>query len=218
MTMLDSARARQLLGAAGIAFAPWEVVNDRAAALAAAQRIGGAVALKSAAADVVHKSDLGCVALGLQGDVQVGTAYDQIATNAARAASRTPGRVLVERMSVGIAEVLIGVRHDSVFGPMLMVGLGGIWVELLGDVAMRLCPVTETEAHAMFGELRGKAVLFGGRGRPPVDVAALASMAACVSQFAVQTPGLLELDLNPVMALDQGALAVDARIALADKS
>lgn len=214
MTMLDSAQARQMLGQAGVRFAPWEVVNDRAAALAAANRIGGAVALKSAAADVIHKSDLGCVALDLQGDAQVGAAFDQITANAARAASRTPGKVLVERMSAGVTEVLIGVRHDSVFGPMLMVGLGGIWVELLGDVAMRLCPVTETQAHAMFGELRGKAVLFGGRGRPPVDVAALASMASCVSHFAVQTPGLLELDLNPVMALDKGALAVDARVVL----
>ena len=97
MTMLDSARAREMLGAAGVKFSPWEVVDDRAAALAAAQRIGGAVALKSAAADVVHKSDLGCVALGLQGDAQVGAGYDQIAANAASAASRTSSASITRR-------------------------------------------------------------------------------------------------------------------------
>lgn len=213
--LLDGAQARQLLGAAGVRFAPWEVVDNRAAALAAAQRLGAAVALKSAAADVVHKSDLGCVALGLQGDAVVGAAYDRIVANAARAGSTTSGRVMVERMTAGIAEVLIGVKQDAVFGPMLLVGLGGIWVEVLGDVAMRLCPVSESEAHAMFGELRGAALLTGGRGRPAADVAALAGIACVVSRLAVDTPGLLELDLNPVMALREGALAVDARIVLA---
>ena len=215
MTRLrDGAQARQLLAAAGVQFAPWEVTEDRAVALAAARRIGAAVALKSAAADVVHKSDLGCVALGLEGDAAVGAAYDRIVANAARAGSTTPGAVLVECMTAGIAEVLIGVKQDAVFGPMLLVGLGGIWVEVLGDVAMRLCPVSESEAHAMFGELRGAALLTGGRGRPAADVAALAAMASCVSHFAARTPSLLELDLNPVMAMGAGALAVDARIVL----
>ena len=212
--LLDGAQARQLLAAAGVQFAPWEVTDDRAAALAAAQRIGAAVALKSAAADVVHKSDLGCVALGLEGDAAVGAAYDRIVANAVGAGSATPGTVLVERMTAGITEVLIGVKQDEMFGPMLLVGLGGIWVEVLGDVAMRLCPVSESEAHAMFGELRGAALLTGGRGRPAADVAALAAMASCVSHFAARTPGLLELDLNPVMAMGAGALAVDARIVL----
>ena len=212
--LLDGAQARQLLAAAGVQFAPWEVADDRATALAAAQRIGATVALKSAAADVVHKSDLGCVALGLEGDAAVGAAYDRIVANAVGAGSATPGTVLVERMTAGITEVLIGVKQDAVFGPMLLVGLGGIWVEVLGDVAMRLCPVSESEAHAMFGELRGAALLTGGRGRPAADVAALAAMASCVSHFAARTPGLLELDLNPVMAMGAGALAVDARIVL----
>ncbi len=215
--LLDGERVRRLLGAAGVQFAPWEVVDDRAAALAAARRIGDAVALKTAAADVVHKSDLGCVALGLEGDAAVGAAYERIVANAARAASTTPGRVMVERMTAGIAEVLIGIKQDAVFGPLLVVGLGGIWVEVLGDVAMRLCPVTGAEAFAMFGELRGAAVLSGGRGRPAADVAALASMACVVSRVAVDTPGLLELDLNPVMAMGAGALAVDARIVLEDE-
>ena len=191
-------------------------MQDRSSAIRAADRLGGAIALKSAAADIVHKSDLGCVVLGLTGAQAVGDAYDRIAVSAARAGSTTPQYMLAEAMVDGVAEVLIGVKQDAVFGPMLLVGLGGIWVEALDDVAMRLCPVSESEALAMLGELRGKALLNGGRGRSAADDAALAAMAASVSQFAARTPGLLELDLNPVMALREGALAVDARIVLAD--
>jgi hypothetical protein len=214
---LEGAEARRRLGDAGVRFAAWELVLDRASAISATARLGGAVALKSAAADIFHKSDLGCVALGLADTQAVGAAYDRILANATRSGSATPGRMLTERMTSGIAEVLIGVKRDPVFGPMLVVGLGGIWVEILGDVAMRLCPVTQAEAHVMFGELRGAAILTGGRGRPAADLAALAGMASCVSHFAARIPGLLELDLNPVMALTEGALAVDARIILEDE-
>ena len=212
--LLEGADARHLLAEAGVAFAAWELAQDRATAIDAAQRLGGAVALKSAAADIVHKSDLGCVALGLSSAQAVGDAYDRILANATHAGSATPGRMLVEHMTPGIAEVLIGIQRDSVFGPMLLIGLGGIWVELLHDVSMRLCPVSPGEAHAMLGELRGLPLLTGGRGRAAADVAALAAVASCVSHFAARTPGLLELDLNPVMALADGAIAVDARIVL----
>lgn len=216
--LLEGADARRVLAEAGVAFAAWEVVQDRAGAIAAAQRLGGAVALKSAAADIVHKSDLGCVALGLTDAQSVSDAYDRILGNATRAGSATPERMLVEPMTTAIAEVLIGVQQDPVFGPMLLLGLGGIWVELLNDVSMRLCPVTPNEAHAMLGELRGLPLLTGGRGRAAADVAALAAMASCVSHFAARTPGLLELDLNPVMALAEGAIAVDARIVMAEST
>ena len=216
--LLEGADARRVLADAGVAFAAWEVTQDRAGAIDAAQRLGGAVALKSAAADIVHKSDLGCVALGLADAQAVGDAYDRILANAARAGSATPERMLVEPMTTALAEVLIGVQQDPVFGPMLLLGLGGIWVELLNDVSMRLCPVSPSEAHAMLGELRGLPLLTGGRGRAAADVAALAAMASCVSHFAARTPGLLELDLNPVMALAQGAIAVDARIVMEEST
>ncbi len=212
--LLEGSEARRLLADAGVRFATWEQVQDRAAAVRAAERIGAAVALKSAAADIVHKSDLGCVALGLCDAQSVGDAYDHILNNARRAGSITPGCMLVEAMTSGVAEVLIGVKRDAVFGPMLLLGLGGIWVEALRDVSMRLCPVSPTEARAMLDELRGLSLLTGGRGRAPADLAALAEMAACVSAFAARTPGLVELDLNPVMAMADGAIAVDARIVM----
>lgn len=204
-----------MLADAGVHFAPWEQVQDRASALSAAGRIGGAVALKSAAADIVHKSDLGCVALGLSDAESVGAAYDHILNNASRAGSITPGCMLVEAMTSGLAEVLIGVKQDAVFGPLLLLGLGGIWVEALRDVSMRLCPVSPVEARAMLDELRGLSLLTGGRGQAPADLAALAEMASRVSAFAARTPGLVELDLNPVMAMADGAIAVDARIVMA---
>ena len=108
--LLEGADARRVLAEAGVAFAAWEVVQDRAGAIAAAQRLGGAVALKSAAADIVHKSDLGCVALGLTDAQSVSDAYDRILGNATRAGSATPERMLVEPMTTAIAEVLIGVQ------------------------------------------------------------------------------------------------------------
>ena len=212
--LLEGSEARRLLADAGVRFATWEQVQDRAAAVRAAERIGAAVALKSAAADIVHKSDLGCVALGLTDAQSVGDAYTRILANARRAGSSTPGCMLVEAMTSGVAEVLIGVKRDAVFGPMLLLGLGGIWVEALRDVSMRLCPVSPVEARAMLDELRGLPLLTGGRGRAPADLAALAEMAACVSAFAARTPGLVELDLNPVMAMADGAIAVDARIVM----
>ena len=215
MDEIEGSEARRMLADAGVRFAPWEQVQDRASAVRAAGRIGGAVAIKSAAADIVHKSDLGCVALGLCDAQSVGDAYDHILDNARRAGSTTPGCVLVEAMTSGVAEVLIGVKQDAVFGPMLLLGLGGIWVEALRDVSMRLCPVSPVEVRAMLEELRGLSLLTGGRGRAPADLAALAEMASRVSAFAARTPGLVELDLNPVMAMADGAVAVDARIVIA---
>ena len=155
------------------------------------------------------------MALGLSDAQSVGAAYDHILNNASRAGSITPGCMLVEAMTSGLAEVLIGVKQDAVFGPMLLLGLGGIWVEALRDVSMRLCPVSPVEARAMLDELRGLSLLTGGRGRAPADLAALAEMASRVSAFAARTPGLVELDLNPVMAMADGAIAVDARIVMA---
>ena len=214
--LLESAESRRLLADAGVRFAPWELVQDRASAVLAADRIGGAVALKSAAADIVHKSDVGCVSLGLTGAQAVGDAYDLIVARATRAGSATPKRLLVEAMTSGGAEVLIGVKQDAVFGPMLLLGLGGIWVEVLRDVSMRLCPVSPAEARAMLEELRGLPLLNGGRGSAPTDLDALADMASRVSEFAARTPGLVELDLNPVMAMAVGAIAVDARVVMED--
>ncbi|MDH3667787.1 MAG: acetate--CoA ligase family protein [Paracoccaceae bacterium] len=212
--MLSGVEARALVAEAGIPFAPWSAADGADAACVAAAQIGWPVALKTAAADVVHKSDAGCVALGLSDEATLRAAYDQVTANAATAGSATPDGVLVERMAEGLAEVVLGIKRSETFGPVLMLGLGGIWVELLQDTSLRLCPITEGEARAMLTGLRGAALLTGRRGRPPCDLDAIAEAAASLSRLAIVRPDILELDLNPVLALDAGAVAIDARVAL----
>lgn len=217
-SMMPAQQARRWLEQAGVPFTRWEVVASRSDAHAAAQRFGGRLALKTAAADVVHKSDMGCVELDVDGAEAAGLAYERIVTQAGRAGSADAAQVMVEQMvPKGIAEVLIGIVRDPTFGPVLLVGLGGIWVEVMHDVSRRLCPVTTDEAQAMFDGLKGAALLQGGRGRMRADIQALARLASQLSELAMREPRIEQLDLNPVIALGSGALAVDARIALKDQ-
>lgn len=214
---MPSHAARVLLERAGVPFALWRPVTSREDAESAARSLGGLLALKTAAVDVVHKSDIGCVVLGVQGADAAGLAYEQIVARALQAGSTDAQQVMVESM-VGdaVAEVLIGVVRDPSFGPVLVMGLGGIWVEVLRDVARRLCPVTQDEALGMLRSLQGISMLTGARGRAPADLAALASIASDVSALAMADARIDQIDLNPVMALRQGACAVDARILLRD--
>ncbi len=213
---LDASAVRTLLGEAGVPFADWSVATSREAAVEAAVHLTGPFALKTAAADVIHKSDAGCVLLGIEGADAVGAAYEQIAANAASAGSATPGHVLIERMTTGVAELVIGLKRDETFGPVLLTGLGGIWVETLRDVSLRLCPVTDEEAEGMLRELRGFGVLDGGRGGPCADILALATALAAVSRLGVERSDILELDINPILAMESGCVAIDGRIVMED--
>ncbi len=212
--MLSGAEARALVAGAGIPFAPWRAADSAEVACASAVQIGWPVALKTSAPDVTHKSEAGCVALGLADEADLRAAYHRVTTNAAAAGSAMPNAVLVERITEGLAEVALGIKRSETFGPVLMLGLGGIWVELLRDTVLRLCPVSKAEAHGMLSELRGAPLLSGGRGRPACDLDAIAEAAAALSRLAVDRPDILELDINPVLALEFGIAAVDARIAL----
>ena len=212
--VMDPVSARRLISDCGVIFADWRVVESSEAAVNVAAGCQGPVALKSAAADVVHKSDSGCVVLGVAGDDAVAKAYTEITARAAAAGSETPERVLVETMASGLAEVIIGLKRDQTFGAVVLVGLGGIFTEALKDFVLRLCPVTEPEALGMFKELQGFPFLAGARGKPPCDLDALAQLAAAISRLGHERDDVLELDLNPVMAMAQGAVAVDARIVL----
>lgn len=214
---MPSHEARALLERAGVPFALWRLVASREAAQAAARSLGGPLALKTAAVDVVHKSDIGCVVLNVQGEQAAGLAYEQIVARALQAGSVHAQQVVVEAMvGDGIAEVLIGIARDPSFGPVLVLGLGGVWVEVLRDVARRLCPVTPDEALGMLRSLQGISMLTGARGRAPADLAALARIASGVSALAMADARIDQIDLNPVMALRQGACAVDVRIMLGD--
>lgn len=216
----DEAEAKRILASVGIP-SPEEVLCTSAeTAVAAAERLGFPVAMKLVSPDVLHKSEIGGVKLGLRDAASVRSAHDEIIANAARHApgARVAG-VLVTPMVSGGVECVIGVTRDPVFGPVAMVGLGGVFVEILRDVCLRLCPFGEAEALEMIRSLRGFPLLDGARGRPRMDVAALAAALSRLSCFAVAAgPRLSGVEVNPLMVLPEGrgALALDAVITLED--
>jgi hypothetical protein len=191
-------------------------VQSAAEAAEAAAALGLPVVLKIVSPDIAHKTDIGGVALNLTSADAVRRAFDEVTARAA--AARPEARLsgcLVAPMVTGGVETILGLQYDPVFGPVVMFGLGGVFVEALKDVTFRLAPFGKEEALRMIGELRGLAVLRGARGRPPADLDALAAALAALSRFAAaQGPALRSLDINPFVVLPQGkgALALDAVI------
>jgi acyl-CoA synthetase (NDP forming) len=205
--------ARELLALYGVPVPPFRVVSTADEAAAAAKDLGGPIALKVVSHDVVHKTEMGAVLLGLEGPDAVIAGHGELARRA-RAATSAPVRVLVTPMIHGGIETVVGTFRDPQFGPVVMFGLGGIFVEALDDVVFRLAPIERTEAEAMVGEIRGHRLFEGLRGRPRADVAALGEIIARVSALMADRPDIVELDLNPVFALERGAAVADARIVL----
>ncbi|MEW5825748.1 MAG: acetate--CoA ligase family protein [Candidatus Bipolaricaulota bacterium] len=177
-------------------------------AAAAARAFGVPVALKVVATGVVHKTDVGGVALGVASADEAKRAFAALAARASGVGFRG---ALVVPMIGDAVEVLVGVTRDRQFGPVVAVGLGGTAAEALADVALRVAPIDADEAAVMLQELRGAALLGAFRGRPPRDVRALAALVAHVSELPFRYPDLEELDLNPVFSLEHGALVGDAR-------
>lgn len=215
--LLDPLETRAILDWYGIPQPPQALAADAGAAVAAAERVGFPVALKVAAAGISHKSDVGGVRLGLADGSQVRAAF---AALMAALEQHAPGvavqGVLVQQMVHPAHEVMVGVKRDPVFGPLVVLALGGVWVELVRDMSIRPAPLGPDAARAMVSELRGGALLRGYRGAPPADLGALAALAERVGRLAVEMPELVEMDLNPVIVGPEGsgAVAVDARIVI----
>ncbi len=215
--ILPERESLELLRAAGVAVTPVIAVPDVDAAVEAGRPFGGhAVALKIDALDVAHKSDLGLVRLGLVGDDEVRAAAVELFDAGRRHGIDARG-LLVEPMADPGVELIVGMRRDPSFGPLILVGFGGILAEVLEDVAVRLAPVGQDTAMAMLDGLRGARILDGVRGRPPVDRAAVGAIIAGLSRLAIARPDIVEVDLNPVIASSDGALAVDALVVLVGK-
>ncbi len=214
-TLLTEVESKQLLEEAGINTTRARLATSRDEAVAAAQQIGFPVVLKVVSPDIAHKSDVGGVALNLADGAAVGDAFDRImrAVKAAQPNANVLG-VAVQTMAQPGTEVIVGMTKDPQFGPVLMFGLGGILVEVLKDVSFRIVPVNERYADQMIHEIKGFPVLEGVRGQRPADLKALQQLITQVSGFVEQHPEIDELDLNPVFAYPDGALAVDARIVL----
>ncbi|MFI5887545.1 acetate--CoA ligase family protein [Streptomyces sp. NPDC051554] len=209
---LSEHAAKQLLRAYGIRVPREQLVTSAAAAVRAAGLVGYPVVMKASGAQIAHKTELGLVKVGLTSASQVRDAYREL-TDIARYEDVTLDGVLVCQMVERGVEMVVGVTQDELFGPTVTVGLGGVLVEVLRDVAVRVPPFGEEAARDMLGELRGRPLLDGVRGRPPADLDALVEVILRVQRMALELGDVLsELDINPLMVLPrgQGAVALDA--------
>jgi len=214
-TLLTEIEAKQLLQKAGINVVDTRLAKTKEEAVAIAKELGFPVVMKIASIDVVHKTDAGGVKLGIKTAVQAGKAYDDIMKSVKKAVPNAKiDGVSVQTMAKQGVEVIIGMSKDAQFGPVLMFGLGGVLVEILKDVSFRIVPLVKRDAAEMIREIKGFPLLQGYRGSDPVDVANLEAMLLKVSEFIEKTPEIKELDLNPIFAYKDGAIAVDARVIL----
>ena len=206
-----SIAGQALLQSFGVTTAATRLVTTADDAVAAAQALGYPAVLKIESPDIPHKTEAKGVALNLADAVAVRDAFTSLHVNARRyKADAHIAGVLVQAMAQGDVELVIGLQRDPTFGPVVIVGLGGVLIEVFRDVVFRAAPVTEAEALRMLDELKCRVMLDGVRGKAPVDKKALAQMISAVSCFgAAAGPRLAELDLNPVFVGPQGATAVD---------
>ncbi|MBV9650726.1 MAG: acetate--CoA ligase family protein [Pseudonocardiales bacterium] len=202
---LDPDQGANLLRTVGIATVESITCTGASGAVAAAQRIGYPVVCKVVHPDLVHRSNAGGVRLNLNGPDAVRAAAQALLGLAEGAC------VQVQPQLVGV-EVAVGGLRDAQFGPIVMIGLGGIWIEVIGDVVFGLAPLAPDEAHRLIAGLRGHAVLTGARGREPVNLDALAATVSAVGNLLVARPEVVDLDLNPLLATSRAAVAVDWRI------
>ncbi|MBE9603754.1 acetate--CoA ligase family protein [Acetobacteraceae bacterium H6797] len=211
--VLTEAEGKTVLAAYGIPVVPDERVENAEQAVAAAEALGYPVVLKVESPDILHKTEAGAVALDLRDAAAVRAAHAACLANAARAVPGARIRsVLVQPMLPRGVEVMVGARRDPLFGPVVVAGLGGVMVEVLGDVALGLAPISEHAARRLLESLKGAALLRGFRGAPPVDMARLAGIVARVAALAAEQE-IAEIDVNPLLCLPDGRiLAADALI------
>lgn len=215
---LEPAETRELLAAYGIAMARVETAVDADEAVRAAERVGFPVVLKLASATITHKSDVGGVMLDLGDATEVRRAFAELTArlDALGRRSEMAGVTIQPMIRAGV-ETVVGMTRDPVFGPLIMFGLGGVHVELLRDVAFRVHPLTDRDAHEAVHSIRGVKLLQGYRGSSPCDIAAIEETLLRISRMAGDHPAISELDLNPVRVLEagDGCLTLDARVAIA---
>lgn len=191
------------------------VVKSPAEAVELADKIGYPIALKIVSPDITHKSDVGGVKLGLKSREEVGKAVEEmLRTVSLKAPNARLVGVLMYNMAPQGLEVIVGGVRDNIFGPVIMFGLGGIFVEVLKDVSFRIAPITRNDALGMLNEIKSSKILDGYRGQPPVDKEAIADIIVKTARLMEENPEIESIDLNPVMAYPKGAIAVDARIIL----
>ena len=209
--------AYELLEAYGVSVPRHRVVSSAEQAEVAAAELGYPVVAKIVSPDILHKTEIGGVLLNLYDAAAVRAAYRQIVERSRQARAALRG-VLISRMAPPGTEVIAGLTQDAQFGPVVMFGLGGIFVEVYRDVSFRLVPLTEPDAAAMIREIKASPVLQGVRGGRPADLQALADLLLKVSRMAEENPEIAEMDLNPIIVYEKGLSVVDARVLLHHKA
>jgi acyl-CoA synthetase (NDP forming) len=210
--MLTADRALALCELYGIPVAPFEVANDPEHAALAAGRLGYPVAVKALTPKLLHKSDEGGVVLGL---VNATAVEQEASTMLARVSDRA--RLMVQRMIKGGLEVIAGGKRDQCFGPVVMFGLGGIYVEVLQDVSFRVAPLSRVDAELMIEEVQGRLLLEGIRGTGPLDRRSLVKALLSISRMLTENQSISEIDINPLLVLNNGVVALDARVLMSKK-
>jgi len=216
---LTEIEAASLLGGYGLPISPARLARSPEELEAVLQVVEPPWALKIVSPDILHKTDVGGVVLGVRGAREARQAFDTLTRRAAaaRPGARLEGVLVQHQVEGAVAEMLLGVSRDEQFGPVVLVGLGGVFAEALEDVALRLAPVEAAEARRALRELKGYRILTGFRGRPAGDIDALAEAMVNLSRLAAELEGdVREVDLNPVLVLPagRGVVAVDALVAL----
>jgi acyl-CoA synthetase (NDP forming) len=204
--------AMEMLQAYGIPVADYELVYRKEDLQKTIDKIGFPAAMKVISPEISHKSDVGGVILHIDSLKKAEEVFDRMV----RLTSGTRTGLLIQKMIPGGKEVILGAKRDPSFGPMILFGLGGIYVEVLKESSLRVAPINRSEAEEMISELKSSAILKGVRGGKPSDIEALSEMLLRLSQLMVDFPEIEGIDINPVMALEKGAIAVDARIVLKD--
>jgi acetate---CoA ligase (ADP-forming) subunit beta len=214
-TVLTETESKQLLTGLGIRTTQMRPAASLEEAVAVSREVGYPCVLKVSSPDITHKSDAGGVKVGLRSEEQVAEAYSAImASCREKCPDAAIEGVTVQDMAPPGLEVIVGMATDPQFGPVVMFGLGGVWVEVLEDVSFKIVPLTRDDARSAIDEIRGARLLDGFRDSPPVDKIALEDILLRVSAFAAETPAVREIDINPVFAYPDGAVAVDARVIL----
>ncbi len=213
--ILTEIEAKQVIKESGINVVETRLAKSQKEAVDTGSNIGFPVVLKIASPDITHKSDAGGVKVGLKNGAEVKKAYREIMTSVREKYPKAEIEgVTVQSMARPGVEIIVGMNKDAQFGPVIMFGLGGIFVEVLKDVSFRIIPIERRDAEQMIQEIKGFALLKGYRGQEPADIPSLVDVLLKVSDLVKKTPEIKEIDINPLFAYKDGAVAVDARIIL----
>ena len=212
---LTEAEAYELLSKYGIPVPKYSVASSEEEALKIAKRLGFPLVMKIVSPDIIHKTDIGGITLNIMDTQQVRESYKDIICNVKenKPEARINGMLLYKQAPKGV-EVIVGMIRDPQFGPTVMFGLGGIFIEILKDVAFRVCPIERTDIEEMLTEIQGIKMLQGYRGQPRCDVNAIIDIILQISRLALDHPVIKGIDLNPILVYEKGAIVVDAKVFL----